>query len=95
MAPVARLTKNDVQKVIDRIRRRGWVQHTAGTKLGPACIIGHMVRVHGSKSKKKEILFNAVYTLVGCSPAIWNDEPGRTAGDVIRVLERVRNNCKI
>lgn len=79
----------------DTLREKGWCQGSYSTLDGRYCLWGVMlyggggVRVHGVE--RLEIARRA-RRLAGAKHLIeWNDEPGRTADEVIGLFDRIAN----
>jgi hypothetical protein len=80
------------------IRTRGWCQDRAVTPDGRLCLIGALVVANsrvsvaamiGSSYPLAHEALNRLRCAVLQSPGRWNDAPGRTAAEVIALLEQV------
>lgn len=95
-------TDNPFEKVLDRLKEKGWRQGDYGPKQGPNCLVGGLLvvtgkKVHESYGSKESQLLDKVVTehysdraIVGNMTHIpnFNDHPDTTFTDVERVLEK-------
>lgn len=92
---------DDLRQAATVLRRDGWQQHDVGTVDGPKCALGALQYVASggtgvrgddidasayARAHKADV---AVSKFVGKWVAAWNDNPDRTAEEVITTLETV------
>lgn len=89
--------KDILNQAADYLEAFGWVQETLIDKQGRACLIGSIEKVAGildkdyNRTDAGELVkaYQYLYDQLGhYYPADWNDEPGRTAGEVIDLLRK-------
>ena len=96
-------TDNPFEKVLDRLREKGWHKGSYGTQFGPNCLVGGIKIINGLPTTLRmishpqvELLSNIIYEQfrdravdgpMTCVPN-FNDHPDTTFPDVERVLEK-------
>lgn len=88
-------TDNPFEKVLDRLREKGWMKGESGDDAGPNCIMGAYCRVwkFGPDQMIGQIARDQYPDRVGwhenlVEAAQFNDHPDTTFSDVERVLEK-------
>lgn len=91
-------TDNPFEKVLDRLREKGWRQNGSGREEGPNCIRGATQIMVGLKVLYDGPLLQVIATQYpdrtttplagGVSIVEFNDHPDTTFADVERVLEK-------
>jgi len=77
-------------KAIFLIRMHGWRQRAFGNERDGFCVVGALNRAHEQTGFRTGVLGLLQELVGGGKVAEWNDAPGRTAVDVIALLERAR-----
>jgi hypothetical protein len=94
----ARETSATVRTVLldaaEAIRARGWCQGAPVAPGGELCLIGAVMEASGSSGAPISFSHPCWQALERLGravpqPVTWNDAPGRTAADVIALLEKV------
>jgi hypothetical protein len=85
--------KTDVQATLkaaaEYISEHGWTQGMMREKDGSVCAAGALLVVSGSESAGREAFTGYLYHTGGwVNVADWNDQPDRTAEEVILTLKR-------
>lgn len=82
------LTKEDVDKVINSIRKKGWIKGQAGDASGRACLSQHMWwELSGDVYAD---LYLKIDKEVHMRPINWNDLPSTTEEKVVSTLEKIK-----
>jgi hypothetical protein len=85
--------KTDVQETLkaaaEYISEHGWTQGMMREKDGSVCAAGALLAVSGYESAGREAFTGYLYHTGGwVNVADWNDQPDRTAEEVILTLKR-------
>lgn len=89
-------TDNPFEKVLDRLREKGWMKHNFGTENGPNCIRGAALKkgvpgwdflIPALTPIIMDQYRDRVWGGIECV-ASFNDHPDTTFADVERVLEK-------
>lgn len=88
-----KITPENVQKVIDRIKTEGWTQHIYGESVGPACISKHIGCALGYPLFIDFI--GLIHKKIGDgSIVVWNDQEGMTKEKIISTLEEIQEDLR-
>lgn len=70
----------------DYIEKHGWCQNTIETAGGQVCAMGGIIAVGRSNLVDAQVAINRMTAHIGRRIPFWNDEPGRTKGQVVAAL---------
>ena len=76
------------EAAIAKLKRDGWCQYNLGSDGSPCCLAGAMDYAAPAKPRLGYIGFGRGITS-------WNDAPGRTAKQVIAVLQQAVDELKV
>lgn len=79
-----------LRKAAEYLETHGWMQGDYGVPGGPSCLLGAMRKTTRATTPDYDIAYWAIRKSVGGRlPVEWNDQPGRTAEEVIAKLREV------
>lgn len=95
-------TDNPFEKVLDRLREKGWRKGDYGPKSGPNCIVGGLLEITGMTIREsylspEKVMLDSIVTEQFWERAVrgrmthipnFNDHPDTTFSDVEKVLEK-------
>lgn len=73
------------------IKTYGWVQRRSGNEETGFCLIGAVYHVYNNNNDYfiYNKVFCALHQAIHAFPSTWNDTPGRTKKEVIKLLESI------
>lgn len=85
----------DLRAAAEVLRRDGWTQGDLVDKDGCRCVLGAIDRAAWERLDERSVdddlvqeMWTAVAKIIGTNAIVkWNDDPGRTADEVIAALE--------
>jgi hypothetical protein len=93
------------EEAAEYLEEYGWIKGDMGQHGGPRCLTGAIESVNGMGSNRELAFIVSALELGACfmpdcdgscgSPVVaWNDDPGRTADEVINTLHALANKLR-
>jgi len=90
-------------RAIEILETDGWCRGMYTNDKGEHCIVGALAQANGtpwsnqgegcisSFSKLEVMVSNKLYSIIDTLPSIYNDRPGRTKEDIIKLLKEMHD----